>query len=169
MAQRGSCLVHIRKAEPTDVSLLKQLIDEMGTHERMQVTAKEERLALDGFGPTPKFRALIAEVNWKVAGYALFFDYYSSFHGSGIFLEDLFVREEFRGQSVGSTLWSRVAKIAIELGCFGIMFNVLDWNKSALRFFDSAGASVLHERKTLCINEMALREIANKESASPKH
>ena len=157
-------MVHTRNAERADARLLKQLIDEMSIHERMHVFASEESLTVDGFGPRPKFHVLIAEVNRKVAGYALFFDCYSSFQGSGIFLEDLFVREEFRGNGVGCALLAHVAKMAVDLGCFGIMFNVLDWNKSALRFFEGAGASALYERKTFCLTGMALREIATNES-----
>jgi GNAT superfamily N-acetyltransferase len=102
-------MVEVRNAECGDVTVLKQLIDDMGSHQRMIVSVTEESLALDGFGPRPKFRALIAEAERKVAGYALFFDCYSSFQGGGIFLEDLFVRDEFRGKRVGTALLSRVA------------------------------------------------------------
>jgi GNAT superfamily N-acetyltransferase len=128
-------MVEVRDAERADVRLLKQLIDEMGGHERMIVSVTEDSLAMDSFGPKPQFRALIAEADRRVAGYALFFDCYSSFQGRGIFLEDLFVRDEFRGKRVGAALLSRVAEIAVELDCVGIMLNVLDWNESARRFF----------------------------------
>ena len=91
-------MVHVRNARQADVKLLKALIDEMGVHERMSVFAGEERLTVDGFGPRPRFHALIAEVDQSVAGYALFFHCYSSFQGEGVFLEDLFVRDQFRGR-----------------------------------------------------------------------
>jgi GNAT superfamily N-acetyltransferase len=158
-------MVEVRDAERADVRLLKQLIDEMGGHERMIVSVTEDSLAMDSFGPKPQFRALIAEADRRVAGYALFFDCYSSFQGRGIFLEDLFVSDEFRGKRVGTALLSRVAEIAVELDCVGIMLNVLDWNESARRFFERAGASVLRERETLCLAGIALRKIAGKESA----
>jgi GNAT superfamily N-acetyltransferase len=159
-------MVRIRDAERTDVKLLKELIDEMGVHERLSVFASQESLAADGFGPLPKFRVLIAEVDRSVAGYALFFDCYSSFQGRGIFLEDLFVRDQFRGKRVGNALLSRIANIAIEQDCFGIMFNVLEWNEAALKFFERAGASLLRERKTLCLTGAPLRELAKKAAAS---
>ena len=133
-------MIRVRNAERTDTKLLMQLIEEMGNHQAMPVFASEERLVEDGFGPTPKFRALIAEAETKVAGYALFFDCYSSFQGPGIFLEDLFVRDDFRGKGVGRALLSRIAVRAVELDYFGILFNVLDWNHSALEFFESTGA-----------------------------
>lgn len=158
-------MVVVRDAKRADVRLLRQLIDEMARHERMTVSITEDRLAMDGFGPNPKFRALLAEVDRQVAGYAVFFDCYSSFRGKGAFLEDLFVRDEFRGNRVGTALLSRVAEIASELGCFGITLNVLNWNESALRFFEGVGASVLRERETLCLTGIALQEVAGKESA----
>jgi GNAT superfamily N-acetyltransferase len=157
-------MIHIRNAERVDVKVLVQLIQEMGQHERMAVFASEESLAQDGFGPTPKFRAVIAEVGAEVAGYALFFDCYSSFQGKGIFLEDLFVRDNFRGKGVGRALLSYIAARVIELGYFGIMLNVLDWNQSALQFFEGAGASVMCERKTLSLTGKPLAEIAQHES-----
>lgn len=159
-------MVHVRNARRADVKLLKELIDEMGVHERMSVFASVESLTVDGFGPRPKFHALIAEVDQSVAGYALFFDCYSSFRGQGVFLEDLFVRDQFRGGGVGNALLTRIAEIAVERGCFGVMFNVLEWNKSALKFFERAGASLLRERKTLCLTGVSLRKIAKKIAAA---
>lgn len=162
-------MIHIRDAEPTDAKLLIQLIEEMGSHEGMRVFASEGSLVKDGFSPIPKFRALIAEADTKVAGYALFFDCYSSFRGPGIFLEDLFVRDDFRGKGVGRAFLSRIAARAVELNYFGILFNVLDWNHSALEFFESAGASVLSERRTLCLEGRSLQEIARREPVQADH
>lgn len=159
-------MVHIRNAERKDAKLLLQLILEMGQQERMEVFITEESLAEDGFGPAPKFRALIAEVDGRVAGYALFFDCYSSFKGTGLFLEDLFVRDDFRGAGVGKVLLSHIAAKAIELGRLGIMFNVLDWNQPALQFFQKAGATLLTGRNTLSLAGDALRQIAKHESAA---
>jgi GNAT superfamily N-acetyltransferase len=156
-------MIRVRKAERPDARLIRQMILEMAQHEHLPVFATEERLAEDGFGVAPKFHVLIAEVDNAAAGYALFFDCYSSFQGPGIFLEDLFVRNEFRGKGVGQALLSRIAASAVELAYFGIMFNVLDWNQSALQFFESAGAA-LSDRKTFCLAGPALHGIANCES-----
>lgn len=144
-------MIQVRDADGADAELLLQLIREMGSQERLAVLTNKERLSKDGFGATPKFHAFIAQAGAQVAGYALAFNCYSSFRGSGLFLEDLFVRDEFRGKGVGKALMARVTDMATELGCFGIMLNVLDWNKPALKFFERAGASVLSERKTLCL------------------
>jgi GNAT superfamily N-acetyltransferase len=158
-------MIEIRKAQRSDAGLLRQMILEMGQHEGLPVLATEERLAEDGFGIAPKFHALIAEVDGAVAGYALFFDCYSSFQGPGIFLEDLFVRNRFQGKGVGRALLSGIAARVVELGYFGITFNVLDWNQSALQFFQNAGAAV-SDRKTLCLTGPVLHGIAKLESAS---
>jgi GNAT superfamily N-acetyltransferase len=160
-------MIQIRDAESNDAGLLLQLIREMGTQERMPVLTTEERLRRDGFGSAPKYHAFIAQTGTQVAGYALAFNCYSSFQGSGLFLEDLFVRNEFRAQGVGKLLLSRVAVRAVELGCFGIMLNVLDWNEPALKFFERAGASVLTERKTLSLTARSLEEIAEFGFACP--
>jgi GNAT superfamily N-acetyltransferase len=159
-------MIQVRHAERKDTSLLRQMILEMGNHERLPVFATEERLAADGFGLTPRYQALIAEADTKAAGYALFFDCYSSFQGSGIFLEDLFVRDAWRGRGVGAALLSSIAAKVVERGYFGILFNVLNWNQSALQFFERSGASELSDRKTLCLAGPALREIANTEAIS---
>lgn len=151
--------IHVREANRADAALLTQLIHEMGEHERLAVAATAEQLAEDGFGGMPRFHALIAEADAAVAGYAFFFDYYSSFQGPGVFLEDLYVRDDYRGRGVGKALLSQLARQVIARGDFGIVFNVLDWNQSALRFFEDSGASEQRDRKTLCLTGPALRNI----------
>jgi GNAT superfamily N-acetyltransferase len=157
-------MINVRRAHRKDAPLLMRMILEMGQHERLTVPVTEAQLAEDGFGVNPKFHALIAEVGAEAAGYVLFFDCYSSFRGSGLFLEDLFVRDDFRGNGVGRALLSQVAARTVELERFGIIFNVLGWNQPALQFFESAGASELSDRKTLCLEGAPLREIASWES-----
>jgi GNAT superfamily N-acetyltransferase len=85
-------------------------MQELATFERLSIVITEEQLCQDGFGARPKFRVLIAEIDGEPAGYALFFDCYSSLQGYGIFLEDLFVRTRFRGKSVGRALLVHVAR-----------------------------------------------------------
>ena len=104
----------IRPGTIHDVPLLKAFIEELAAFEREPTVIPEERLRQCGFGARPKFETLIAEIDALPAGYALFFDYYSSFKGPGIFLEDLFVRPQFRGKNVGRALFARVARIAVE-------------------------------------------------------
>lgn len=152
-------MIFIREARYADGPQLKQLLDEMARQERLPVLISEERLTADAFGPSPRIRILVAEADRELAGYALFYDCYSSFQGVGLFLEDLFVREAHRGHHVGRMLLARVAEAATMNACFGIVFNVLDWNTSAFDFFTRAGATVLHERKTLHLGAKALRNL----------
>jgi GNAT superfamily N-acetyltransferase len=112
-------MLHIRPATIQDVSLLRTMIRELAAFEKELefVTIREEDIARDGFGENPRFRALIAECDQQPAGYALFFGYYSTWTGRGLFLEDLFVRQAFRGRGIGKALLARVARIAIDENC----------------------------------------------------
>src|SRR5580704_16284970 len=129
----------IRLATVTDVPLLLKFIRELAEYERQPnaVVITEETLIKDGFESQPKFLALIAEWAGQAVGYALFFDYYSSWKGPAIFLEDLFVREAFRGRGIGRALLSEVARVARQEGSVGIRSEVLDWNDLAIKFYKS--------------------------------
>src|SRR5260370_17400225 len=108
-------MLSIRAATANDVALLKNLICEFAEYERERhlVMITEADLVRDGFGPEPKFRAMIAEWDGQAAGYALFFGFYSTWEGRpGLFLEDLFVRRAFRGKGIGKALLAKVAGIA---------------------------------------------------------
>jgi GNAT superfamily N-acetyltransferase len=153
-------MLSIRSGTVNDVSLLKTLFEELATYERLSTVITEEQLRKDGFGARPKFRVLIAEIDGLPAGYALFFDYYSSLWGHGIFLEDLFVRPEYRGKNVGRALLAQVARITEGGNGFGIMFNVLDWNTGAIEFYRRIGGTFLDDWKTVCLKEKALQELA---------
>jgi GNAT superfamily N-acetyltransferase len=153
-------MLSIRSGTADDVPLLNTFFQELAAYERLSTVISEEQLRQDGFGARPKFRALIAEVDGQPAGYALFFDCYSSLRGHGIFLEDLFVRPRFRGNSVGRALLARVARITEDANGFGIMFNVLDWNEGAIRFYRRIGATFLDDWKTACLEQKALHDLA---------
>lgn len=154
-------MLSIRSGTINDVALLKTLIHEFATYERLPAVITEEQLRQDGFGARPKFRVLIAESDGTAAGYALFFDYYSSFQGHGIFLEDIFIRPQFRGRRVGRALLAHVARITEEINGFGIMFNVLDWNEVAIAFYRRIGATFLDDWKVVCLEQKALHELAS--------
>jgi GNAT superfamily N-acetyltransferase len=154
-------MVSIRSGTVDDVPLLKTLIQEFATYERLSVVITEQQLRQDGFGTRSKFRILIAEIDGQPAGYALFFDCYSSFQGHAIFLEDLFVRPQFRGKSVGRALLAHVARITEEAKGFGIMFNVLDWNVRAIEFYRRIGSTFLDDWKTVCLKQKPLHDLAS--------
>jgi len=103
----------------------------------------------------------LRRLDGQSAGYALFFDCDSSFQGYGIFLEDLFVRPQFRGKSVGRALLTHVARITEEANGFGIMFNALDWNDGAMGSYRRIGATVLDDWKTVCLKQKPLHDLAS--------
>jgi len=152
----------VRQARPSDVSQLKTMIHEFAAFERLPVAVTEADLLRTGFGDRPKFCALIAEWEAQPAGYAIFFDYYSTFHGRpGIFVEDVYVRPHFRGKGIGKALFARLAEVAHQEGCFGLRWQVLDWNTSAIEFYRHLGASFLDECRTLNLEGEALRRLAS--------
>jgi GNAT superfamily N-acetyltransferase len=161
LAAADSRSLSIRAAVPSDAALLKTLIHEFAKFQRMEVSVSEDALLRDGFGPRPRFRALIAEWQMQPAGYALFFDYYSSYRGAaGIFLEDVYVREEFRGKGIGKALVAKLAAMAQKENCAGMMFNVLDWNHAAINVYRGMGARFLDDWKTVCLEGGALEALS---------
>jgi len=153
-------MLTIRKASREDAGVLKTLIHEMATYEKLPVSFTAEALAADGFGDHPRFRALMAEWDGQAAGYALYFDYYSSFRGRGIYLEDIYVRPEFRGKRVGKALFAKLAAEAVQEKAFGIMFSVLHWNQPAIDFYRRLNATFLDEWKSVCLMGEALESLA---------
>jgi len=156
-------MLTIHAATRDDVPTLLALIRELATYEkkREKAVVTEADLLRDAFGPAPKFRALIAGWVGEPAGYASFFYFYSTFQGRpALFLEDLFVTEKFRGNGIGKSLLAAVARLAIEENCFGLRWEVLDWNRPAIEFYEKLGADFLHERKVVALDEAALKRIA---------
>ena len=153
-------MLSIRSASAMDISLLNILIHEFAAFERLPAAITEQRLLRDGFGPQPKFRVLLAEWDHEPAGYAFFFDYYSSFEGPAIFLEDIYVRDQYRGKGIGKALLARVAALVHEQGGVALRWQVLDWNTPAINFYKDLGADFLDEWKTVNLNGDALRRVA---------
>lgn len=158
-------MLSIRPATADDALLLKILIHELAKYEQLdhETIITEEDVLRDGFGPHPKFRALIAEWEGRPAGYALFFEFYSTFQGrTGIFLEDIFVRPELRKKGIGKELLARVAKVAWDGDYFCLRWEVLDWNKPAIDFYQKLGATFLDEWKAVCLIGEALQAATSK-------
>ena len=151
----------IRPAEVSDVPLLNILIHEFAEFERLPITVTEEDLLRDGFGEQPRFRVLMAEWNGQPAGYAIFFDYYSTFDGrAGLFLEDVYVRDVYRGKGIGKSLLAQIAVIARKEHCFGVRWQVLDWNTPAIDFYRKLGATFLDDRRNVSLHGDALERVA---------
>ena len=153
----------IRPATIHDTTLLRSMIRELAEfeHELELVTIREEDLARDGFGDSPRFRAFIAEWDGNAAGYALFFPYFSTWVGRGLFLEDVFVREEFRKRGIGKALLAEVAAIAVREQCYGIHWEVLDWNETAITLYKALGAEFRDRLRPVLLTGEPLRRLAH--------
>jgi GNAT superfamily N-acetyltransferase len=157
-------MLRIRPATIHDSALLRTMIRELAEFEGQLdfVTIREEDLARDGFGENPQFRALIAEWDEQPAGYAVFFGYYSTWVGRGLFLEDLFVREAFRERGIGKALLAAVARFAVEEHCYGIHWEVLDWNEKAIEVYKALGAEFRDHWRRMLLTGEALVRLAEK-------
>src|SRR5580698_220609 len=155
-------MLSIRAATVEDVKLLVKLIRELAEYENEldHVLITEADLVRDGFGPQPKFRVLLAYWEQEPAGYALFFDFYSTWRGRQMFLEDLFVREAFRGLKIGKGLMAAVAGIAHREGCNALRWEVLAWNQAAVTWYESLGAAFLDDWRLAILKDEDLRRLA---------
>jgi GNAT superfamily N-acetyltransferase len=160
-------MLNLRKAAAEDIPIILSFIQELAEYERAPnaVTCTKKDLRRDGFGPNPKFRVIIAEWNGQPAGMAFFFYNYSTWKGRpGIFIEDLFVRPKFRGKGIGRTLMGYLAQTAIAEKCYGVRWEVLDWNKSAIDVYQHLGSKFRDGWRIMQITGQELAELA--ESAS---
>jgi len=135
--------LRIEPAGPGDVPEILALIRDLAVYERLehQVVATERGLRETLFGEKPAAEVLFARVGPRVAGFALFFSNYSTFLGQpGLYLEDLYVRPEYRGQGCGKALLARLAALAVERRCGRLEWAVLDWNEPAIGFYRRLGA-----------------------------
>jgi GNAT superfamily N-acetyltransferase len=159
----------IRKATPADIPLILDLIRALATYEREPDAVKTtaDDLMRDGFGEKPWFECLIAETSdGEAAGFALYFYNYSTWRGRiGIHLEDLFVLPRFRGLGLGKALLARVAARAVEQGCVRLQWDVLEWNQTAIDFYQGLGAKFLDEWRIMRVNDEAIQSLAKLEAA----
>ena len=159
-------MLEIRPAVAADAPVILALIRELATYEREPdaVVATVDDLLRDGFGATPRFQALIATWNGEPAGFALYVFTYSTWRGSAVlYLEDLFVRPIHRKKRIGIALMKRLAQIAVNERCGRFVWQVLDWNEPAIRFYESLGAGILREWLNVRIEGDAIRALAERD------
>ncbi len=153
----------IRAAELRDVTAIVQLIRELAEFEHLthllQVTPEKLRPHL--FGERAVVEALVAESAGDVVGFALFFTNFSTFLAQpGLYLEDLYVQPSQRGRGVGEALLSRVGRLAVERDYGRFEWSVLDWNASAIRFYEKMGATVMPDWRICRVTGDALQRFA---------
>ncbi|HRP01099.1 MAG TPA: GNAT family N-acetyltransferase [Candidatus Kapabacteria bacterium] len=155
-------MINIRAAEAKDTGIILSLIKELAEYENLSdsVVATEESILKYAFVPNPLIHILIAEYNNEIAGFALYYYNFSTFVGKpGIYLEDVFIKEVFRGYGIGKLLLQRIAQITIESNFGRFEWSVLNWNP-ARKFYEHLGAKALEEWKTYRIDGNELRKLA---------
>ena len=153
----------IAPAVEADAGLILSLIRELAAYERLShaVSATAEDVAASLFGERPGAEARIARWAGEPAGFALFVMNDSTFLGRrGIYLEDLFVREPFRGRGIGRALLADLARIAVDRGCGRLEWAVLDWNTTAIGFYEKLGATPMDEWTVFRLEGAALARLA---------
>lgn len=155
----------IRAAQPADATLIFALVCELADYENLQseVDATPESLAAALFADPPRLFCEIAEWDGEAAGFAIWFLNFSTFRGRhGLYLEDLFVRPEFRGRGIGKALMARLAKHCLERDLARLEWAVLDWNAPSIAFYNSIGAQVMDEWRICRLSGKALHDFAGR-------
>jgi GNAT superfamily N-acetyltransferase len=148
----------------SEVSQLLELVRELARFEKLEseVVATVGDYENSLFGTQPAAGALLARVDGNLAGYAIYFFTFSSFIGrAGIWLEDVYVRPEFRKRGLGLSLIQAVARVGVERNCGRFEWTALDWNENALKFYDKLGARRMDEWITLRMNAEQMRGLAS--------
>lgn len=152
----------LRMAEKKDTSLILNFIIELADYENMsnEVVATEDILRESLFEKGAA-EVILAEYNGKAVGFALFFSNFSTFLGKpGLYLEDLYVKQEYRGKGIGKILLSYLAKLAIDRDYGRFEWWCLDWNKPSIEFYKSKGAIPMDEWTVYRVHNEALKTLA---------
>lgn len=153
----------IRKAVPGDTPLVLQMIRELADFERLldQVIADEKTLHRSLFQDPKGPEVLIAEVTGHPVGFVLFFHNFSTFLGrKGIYIEDLYVRHEYRGKGYGEAILKEICRLAQERHCGRVEWWVLDWNERAIQFYKKIGAEPMSDWTVFKLSEESIQRLS---------
>lgn len=156
-------MLTLRPAVPADAPQILQFIRELAEYERepQAAVATEADILRHAFSGQPLVHVTMADWDGRPAGFALWFLNFSTWEGKpGIYLEDLFVRPEFRGKGIGKALLQHLAARAVREGWTRFVWQVLDWNTPSIDFYEAHGARVLREWLTCRVSGEALRHLA---------
>ena len=128
----------IRRAKKADCNSMMQLIHELASYEKApeEVTVDFDHFVESGFGENPVWWAFVAEAEGKVVGFALYYIRYSTWKGQRLYLEDILVNEPWRGKGIGKLLFNELIKETKQKNLSGMVWQVLEWNDSAINFYN---------------------------------
>lgn len=170
MTASSSSQLHLREATEDDIPLLLNLVRQLAAYEKLadEVVATEASLREALFHGRRVAEAVIGECAGQPVGFALFFHTFSTFLGRpGLYLEDLFVLPEHRGQGHGRALLTHLAKIAHARGCGRFEWSVLDWNEDAIGFYRRVGAVPMSDWTVFRLSGEALTQLATSNKSDP--
>ena len=154
----------IRKAEKSDTEAILSLIHELAVYEREPdaVIINKRTFKEHGFGKKPLFKCFVAELNEQVVGIALFYSRYSTWKGPTLHLEDLIVTKEMKGKGIGSMLYTAFLEYADKAGVERVEWSVLDWNLTAITFYQKSGAKVLSDWRIVQMDKKSIQNYVAK-------
>jgi|TARA_B110001452_G_scaffold248818_1_gene235860 ribosomal protein S18 acetylase RimI-like enzyme len=155
---------HVRVATTEDMDQVLNLINELAVFEKEPnaVEVTEVDLKKKGFGDSKEFDCFVAEVDQKVIGIALVYTRFSTWKGTVLHLEDLIVSEKMRGYGVGSSLLDQVILYGAELGVKRICWEVIDWNTTAIEFYELKGALVMRDWHVVQLDAQGIKNYISK-------
>ena len=154
--------ITIRNAIESDSHSIHELLIELAKFEKIldSVDSSIESTHDALFGNKPSANAIVAIVEEKIIGAAIYFFNYSTFVGKrGLYLEDIYITPEYRGNGIGTKMMIELAKVALMNNCGRMEWSVLDWNTKAIEFYNSLGANVLMDWKLVRMNENSIEKL----------
>ena len=151
--------ITIRKAKKEDMSRVHELIMELAVYEKLpqEVELNQNNLVNDAFGENPLFHCFVAEVNSKVEGMAIIYNRYSTWKGKTVHLEDLIVTKNMRNKGIGALLLDKVILFGKQMNVKRISWEVIDWNKKAIKFYERKGAKLISDWNIIHLNNEAIK------------
>lgn len=133
----------VRTGKESDLEAVLELVKELAEYENAleEVSNTVDRMKVEGFGNQPVFGFFVAEKEGEIVGTAIYYYRYSTWKGKRLYLEDIVVTESERGKGIGKELFDATVIKAKETGCTGMMWQVLDWNTPAIKFYEKYNAS----------------------------
>ena len=152
--------MQVRIAHEEDMPQVLELIRELARFEKEPdaVDISSEDLVKEGFSDQPLFKCFVAEIDGEVVGMALVYFRFSTWKGRTLHLEDLIVKEAYRGKGIGEALYTAVMKYGYEQGVKRVEWVVLDWNYGALKFYERSGATILKDWYLAQMDEKSLEQ-----------